>query len=89
MHERRGLFPDRGGHARVAVPEVADGDSGGEVEIFAAVGVPKARAFTSHEENLRCIGGHHVLPVPFDGGLIKVFHDYRLLSFGKHSPEFM
>ena len=83
MHERGRLLLNRGGDARMAMPEVAYGNSGGEVEIFAPVGIPEARAGASHEKNLRCVGGHHILPVPFDGRLIQIFHDRSTPMFGK------
>ena len=80
VDQRRGLLLNGGGYPRIAVPEVADGNPGGEIEIFAAVGVPQARALASDKQNLRGIGGHHILAVPFDGGFVKVFHLSRLLN---------
>ena len=61
------LFDDRLRHGGVAVPETADGNACGEIQILVSVPIPQMTSATPREENIRFrIGLHNVLIVKFD-----------------------
>ena len=72
MDQSSALFGNSTGDALVAVAEVADGDTGGEVEIFNAVIIPKSGTFAAHKHLSRCVSRNYI-PGEFFICLVKKF----------------
>ncbi len=61
MDQLSGLFPDGGHHVWMAMPEIADGEAGYEIEIFFSVRIPDTASLaTDQSDGVTPVGGGDV-----------------------------
>ena len=70
------LFLNCGGDFGVAMPQIADADAGGKVQISSVIGIPEIGAAAPHKHGAGSVSAHHIPIEFFDGFAVKTFFHF-------------